>query len=323
MESFAFLIRALVIGGIIGGLVRLGGATTQQSILVGGWMTIGALYVQQFAHQRSPYRADGVAFGLMLTAYGLLLMLPTFGYESHPAVIFGLFGVALGMMLIERRIRRPRLQYTLYATLALGFVGLIAFFLGPCAFQACSPRSWEDQRTFVQEQLAARGPEWALDRMLVEPARENRFWFATQPALEVSMSLIRTRPTPDATDAALPYQTAGLYFNDIDPARTLAAYSTAGWANSLAFVIPDATLEQIRIGPRDAFAATEEERRRIFGSPQLGPGMRVTFEQRPPEGIDTPAPPLWRVTYINLDADRGMTIWVDARTGAIVRTEAS
>jgi hypothetical protein len=51
--------------------------------------------------------------------------------------------------------------------------------------------------------------------------------------------------------------------------------------------------------------------------------MRVTFEQRPPEGIATPAPPLWRVTYINIDADRGITIWVDARTGAIVRTEAS
>lgn len=46
---------------------------------------------------------------------------------------------------------------------------------------------------------------------------------------------MRIRPTPDDTDRALPYQTAVRYFNDIDPARTLGAYSVDGRANSLAF----------------------------------------------------------------------------------------
>lgn len=307
------ILRALAVGAIAGLLLWLAGLAPGQALIVGAWVMMAAAFAQHLSRQ--PRR------GLALFGYGTILLfnllafvLPSFDYGVDRPLLWLVLLLPLGILLVEQYRPRHRRAPLLYAALAAATLGYGARFVSPCSLGPCRPAPWAEQLAFSERALAGLGDGWVIEGVSAWPARENIFWFAEQPNLEVLVLVGRTVPA----GGELPYPTSSFSYNDLDPARTLDRSSSEGRSSGPPNAADMAALLATRVGPREALNATRGEAGPFLGRAARPYNARVELET---DGED--ARPAWRVTYIDPERGRQLRIWVSALDGSVLRREES
>ena len=318
---FLFWASLLLAGGLFGVSYALG-AELMQALLWAMWGVLPPLQWRAFFASAPPQPFGRIVrwLGFVGTSIftWLVVVLPGYGYQLDQTLLLIGLGVLLIGLAINRWLHTSRARIQAWgATLLIAGVAA-ALFVSRCTVMPCEPRSWAEQRAFALAMVRQQGAHAVVDGISASVERPASFWFSPAPQLRIAVAYALTQKD-ERGGANTPYRRGRFSFNENDPQRSLEQWRTNDWYSWPGSDKWQAALDQTQLEPRDALLRTLAE--------------GTTFLHRPPEGYDVTmrlvlpselapelaTPAVWEVRYHNHDAEQSLELWVDARSGTIVR----